>query len=214
MCRIGFFDLETRKHAKELHPDTDAGWEALRRGEGGISALAIFDSAEDWTYLYDDHTIQAAARHLESFDCVVGFCSSKFDVPAIEGVLGRSLALRRHEDLYVNIVQAAAHRGIVGASGDFKLDTIARLNLGRTKVEHGEHAPELARKGQWARLFHYCMDDVRLTRDIFRLIRSRGSIHIYGGRTLELGFPEWLKENSRTTRFSARSALRLTGTRS
>jgi hypothetical protein len=189
-----FFDLETRKHAKELHPDTDAGWEALRRGEGGISALAIYDSKDDWTYLYDDHTIRTAALHLEAADVAVGFRSEGFDVPAIEGVLGRSLTLKRHEDLYVNIVREAAHRGIVGAKGDFTLDTLSKLNLGRGKVDHGEHAPELARRGQWAKLFHYCMDDVRLTRDLFRMIRLKGYVRIISGRTLNLAFPEWLKE--------------------
>ena len=194
--RIVFFDMETRRHAKELHPDTDAGWEALRRGEGGISALAIWDSQDSWPYLYDDHTIEAAARHLEAADVAVGFRSAGFDVPAIEGVLGRSLALRRHEDLYVNIVRVAADRGSVGTKGDFTLDRLSKLNLGRGKVDHGEHAPELARRGHWARLFHYCMDDVRLTRDLFRVIQSKGSIRITGGRTLNLSFPDWLKETS------------------
>lgn len=195
MCRIVVFDLETRKHAKELHPDNDAGWEALRRGEGGISALAIWDSSQDWTYLYDDHTIEGAARHLEAADVAIGFRSVGFDVPAIEGVLGRSLALKRHEDLYVNIVQEAARRGIVGSKGDFTLDTLSKLNLGRGKVEHGEHAPELARRGRWAQLFHYCTDDVRLTRDLFRVIRQKGSVRIVSGRTLSLSLPDWLKES-------------------
>jgi DEAD/DEAH box helicase domain-containing protein len=195
MARVVVFDLETRKHAKELHPDSDVGWEALRRGEGGISALAIYDSQDDWTYLYDDHTIQQAARHLESADVAVGFRSEGFDVPAIEGVLGRSLTLRRHEDLYVNIVREAAHRGIVGARGDFTLDTISKLNIGRGKVEHGEHAPELARRGQWAKLFNYCMDDVRITRDLFRLIRKKGTVRIVSGRTLSITLPDWIKES-------------------
>jgi hypothetical protein len=194
MCRIVFFDLETRKLAKELHPDTEAGWEALRRGEGGISALSIYDSQDDWIYLYDDHTVQTAARHLEAADVAIGFRSEGFDVPAIEGTLGRALGLKRHEDLYVNIVRAAAARGIVGAKGDFTLDTLSKLNLGRGKVDHGEHAPELARRGQWARLFHYCMDDVRLTRDLFRMIRQKNSVRIVSGRTLQLVLPDWIKE--------------------
>lgn len=191
--RIIFFDLETRKHASDLNPeDNDAGWDALRRGEGGISALVLFDTKDQWLYTYDDHSIQAAARHLESADVIVGFRSEKFDVPVVEGVLGRSLRLKYHYDIYTEIARANANRGIVGLKGDFTLDSVAKRNVGRGKVEHGSNAKELAARGNWGRLFYYCGDDVHLTRDLFAYICRRGGCVNNNRSFLPLVIPDWI----------------------
>lgn len=193
MTRVIFFDLETRKHAKDLNPsDEDAGWDALRRGEGGISALVLYDTKDGWLYTYDDHSIEAAARHLEAADVVVGYCSAKFDVPVIEGILGRNLHLRSHYDIYVEIARANAQRGVVGMKGDFTLDAVCRRNLGRGKVEHGSNAKDLASRGHWGRLFYYCGDDVHLTRDLFALICKQGGCANINRGFLPLLVPDWI----------------------
>ena len=112
MSRILYFDLETRLLAADLNPhDREAGWAALRAGEGGISALAIFDSMLNWAYLYDDHSINAAVAHLEQADVVVGFASKTFDVPVIEGILGRKLTLNYHYDILDEASRAYAAQG-------------------------------------------------------------------------------------------------------
>lgn len=193
MTRIVFFDLETRKHAIDLRPDDEqAGWDALRRGEGGVSALVIYDTQTEWLYMYDDHSIEAAARHLEAADVVVGYCSDKFDRPVVEGILGRTLRLRYHYDIYTEIARANAHKGIVGVKGDLTLDTVCRRNLGRGKIEHGSNAKDLALKGEWGRLYNYCGDDVHLTRDLFRHICLRGGCTNINRSFLSLEIPEWI----------------------
>jgi DEAD/DEAH box helicase domain-containing protein len=191
--RICYFDLETRKHAEDLDPqDVDLGWDRLRRGEGGVSSLAIWDSEDQWCSLYDDFTIQAAARHLELADVVVGYSSERFDVPVIEGLVGRRLALRQHYDIYTELARALAAQGFVGTKGDCTMDRITRRTLGRGKINHGSHAKELAAKGRWADLFSYCMSDVQLTRDLFLYICEHGGV--IGPRGfIALEVPEWLQ---------------------
>ncbi len=196
MARIVFFDLETRKHASDLDPENnEAGWDALRRGEGGISALVIYDTRDHWLYPYDDHSIQAAAKHLESADVVVGFRSEKFDVPVVEGILGRNLRLRYHYDIYTEIARANAHKGIVGLKGDFTLDAVCKRNLGRGKVEHGSNAKELAARGHWGRLFYYCGDDVHLTRDLFARMCDKGGCMNNNRSFLPLVIPDWISRS-------------------
>jgi len=191
--RIIFFDLETRKHAEDLRPDdVDAGWDALRRGEGGVSALALWDSQDHWLHFYDDRTIQAAARHLELADVLVGYSSAAFDVPVVEGLVGRRLALRHHFDIYAELAQTLARQGFVGTKGDCTLDRIAKRNLGHGKVNHGGNAKELARQGRWAELFQYCGSDVQLTHDLFLHICEHGGL--LGPRGfISLEVPEWLR---------------------
>ena len=195
MPNICFFDLETRKHAEDLEPtDAALGWDRLRRGEGGVSALCIWDSEDRWLYHYDDLTIHAAAQHLESADVVVGYSSAQFDVPVVAGLLGRQLALRYHYDIYVELANALGKQGFVGTKGDCTMDRIAKRTLGRGKINHGSHAKELAARGRFAELFRYCADDVRLTRDLFHYICENGGV--IGPRGfISLEVPEWLQQS-------------------
>jgi DEAD/DEAH box helicase domain-containing protein len=198
--RILVFDLETRLHAVDLCPckgskdcQHEIGWDRLRRGEGGVSALAVWDSEDSWVHFYDDHTAQSAARHLESADVLVGYSSVGFDVPVVEGLVGRRLALKRHVDLYAEIATAGAQRGMVGTKGDCTLDRVAKRNLGRGKVNHGSHAKELAEQGRWAELFEYCADDVRLTRDLLIYACEHGGLHVMTS-FMALDLPDWLRK--------------------
>jgi hypothetical protein len=193
MTRIVFFDLETRKWASDLCPDdNDAGWDALRDGKGGASAICIYDSSTRWCHCYDDHSAEAAAKHIESADLVVGFRSEKFDVPVVEGLIGRKLRLRQHYDIYTEVARANAERGVIGGKGDFTLEKISRRNLGRGKIDHGSNAKLLCQRGQFGALFNYCLDDVRLTHDLFlRICRDGGLINL-GGGFLPLPVPEYI----------------------
>lgn len=174
--RTVVFDLETRKLANELSPNKDLGWDMLKRGLGGISALAIYDSIEDWIFTYDDHDIPEIAAHLESADVVVGYTSMTFDQPIVEGLLGRKLNLKLHLDIYAIIRTTLETLGHYPRKGEYKLGTVCERTLGRGKIEHGADAPKLANEGRWGRLFRYCADDVRLTRDLYRHIESEGGI--------------------------------------
>lgn len=201
MPRIIFFDLETRLLAADLRPDDEqAGWDALRAGEGGISAACLYDTKLHWCYTYDDTrtSIHALARHLEAADIVVGYNSERFDVPVIEGLSNRNLRLRQHIDLYTEIARALAAVGHRTTVGDLKLDTVCRRNLGRGKIDSGAHAKALAADGRWADLFNYCLDDVHLTHDLFRYAAHHGGVHVTGYGWLPLTFPpaiiDWAKE--------------------
>jgi DEAD/DEAH box helicase domain-containing protein len=175
--RIIYFDVETRKWAADLRPeDIDAGWEDLRHGKGGASAIAVYDTRDSWLYLYDDHTIEACARHLEAGDILVGYNSERFDLPCIEGIANRRLRLKKHVDIYTTLVQAHQVANIPTAKGDLTLDRIAKRNLGRGKIDHGSNAKELMRKGYWAKLFNYCGSDVQLTRDLYTKMVADGGL--------------------------------------
>lgn len=194
-ARVLFMDLETRKLSSDLRPDdNDAGWDALRRGEGGISAMVIYDTETNFCHMYDDNTIQAAARHLEMGAVLVTHTGIRFDVPVIEGVLGRNLRLPYHFDIFAEVSAAILARGLTAGLGDMKLDRMARQNLGRGKINHGSHITDLIRAGQWAKVFNYAADDVRLTRDLFTKIAADGGLISLNGQFLSLDIPSWILE--------------------
>ena len=191
MKRIVYFDIETRKWAKDLCPnDEDKGWDELRAGKGGASAICIYDTVDGWLHTYDDHETETVARHLEAADIVVGYNSDKFDLPCIEGLAKRRLKIRESYDIYVHLKHAYAIIGKRGARGDFTLDTISKKNLGRGKIEHGANAKKLAETGQWGRLFRYCGSDVQLTRDLFTKLVTDGGLIGLRGQFISLPTPE------------------------
>jgi hypothetical protein len=184
--RIVFFDIESRLWAEDLRPeDNEAGWDELRTGRGGASAIAVYDTHERFLYLYDDHCATKCARHLEAADLVVGFCSENFDLPCLEGLVGRRLKIVQHYDIFAELMRKNASQSKRGQKGDLTLDRISRQNLGRGKINHGSNAKELARRGFWGQLFNYCADDVHLTRDLFAVIcRDGGLINLSGFTSL------------------------------
>ena len=189
--RICYFDLETRKLASELSDDKKEGWRRLCAGEGGISALCIYDTLQEWPYFYDDYTVQDAAAHLESADIVVGFRSDKFDRLVVEGILRRKLALKEHYDIFEMVKDALGVRKMV--RGENTLDAICKRTLGKGKTGDGTHAPSLALENRWGQLFNYCCQDVKLARDLFEYIRTEGGVIGPGMQFLPVILPEYLR---------------------
>jgi hypothetical protein len=189
--RVVVFDIETR-----LGPDDkrfenkDMGWDALRRGEGGISAIAIWDSKDNWCYLYDDHEIEDAVAHLELADQVVGYSSENFDIPCIEGVIDRKIRIKEHIDILPIIWDAIRARDNFERMKGYKLKEVAFRCLGRGKIEHGSNVSDLLEKGRYGRVFNYCLDDVHLTRDILIFIQKEGGIVDAKGQFLALDLPK------------------------
>lgn len=195
MCRILVFDLETRKEAKDLDPTNEEnGWTLLREGKGGISALAVWSSNDERIHLFDDHSLLAAARYLETANVVVGFYSTHFDIPVIEGILGRKLALKYHYDVYVELAEESARRGIIPRKGDLKLDSVGRRCLGRGKSGDGSAVTRLIKEGKFGDLFEYCMQDVYLTRDIFEFMCINRGVQHLNNSFLPIDIPDWIRK--------------------
>jgi hypothetical protein len=182
------FDIETRKMADEV----EGGFDGLKKGLGGISAIAVYDSLRGRTFLYDDHSLESCAAHMEKADVVVGFNSHSFDASAIEGILGRKLRLKCHLDLLTMIWDSLRKRGVHQFKGN-KLHDVGLRTIGRGKTGSGAHAPQLAKDGRWAELFQYCADDTELTKDLFEHALTKGGVIDVNGNFLPLSFPSWVR---------------------
>lgn len=173
------FDLETRRLASEV-----GGWDALKRGEGGVSALVLYDNRTHRHHLYDAHTLDAGIRHLESADLVLSFNGLEFDLRVLAGLADRRIIAPNHLDLLQLVWKALGSR-----QGKNTLDAIGRRTLGYGKTGDGAHAPALADEGRWAELFDYCVADVDLTRQLFKFVQNHGGVVSANGDLLRLDMP-------------------------
>lgn len=178
------FDLETRKLASDL----PGGWSDLRKGEGGVSCMVAWGS--DRPHIYDHHTLGEGATLLENGDVVLSFNGKDFDIPVLEGVLGRGLRIRQHLDL-LQLIWGAIPGGLRKGN---KLTDVAQRTLGMEKNGDGLLAPKLADESRYGQLFDYCLQDVYLTRQLFIYAQQHGGVIGLDGQLLPLDLPEWYKE--------------------
>ncbi|MCR4264326.1 MAG: hypothetical protein NUV98_06435, partial [Candidatus Roizmanbacteria bacterium] len=84
------------------------------------------------------------------------------------------------------VVQEAIGRRIA-------LDEFAKETLHAKKSGHGLMAIEYFKEGKWDELKKYCLDDVRITRDLYEYGKEHGEIYYlapYGRRTVKVNWKE------------------------
>lgn len=178
------FDFETRKLAQE--PPWDGNWgAAIADGCGGISAAALISleinageisphrvsPAVEGIRLFDDTDLEGLVDALTESDRIVSFNGLKFDIPVLEALYGSKLHFRDHVD-----IMALIHEALRRRTKGYRLNQVAEATLGCRKIESGAHAPAMARRGEWARLFQYCLHDTYLTKDLWLHILRCGTI--------------------------------------
>lgn len=97
--------------------------------------------------------------YLERADRVVGYNIKGFDWPVLKKYYPGKIDHIPTLDIMEII------KDIIGFR--LKLDSLARANLKFTKSGHGLMAVEYYRKGEWNKLEKYCLDDVRVTKEIY-----------------------------------------------
>lgn len=185
--RITTFDIEIEKT-----PDEVGGWDNVRKGDAGVSAVITIDDPGKVIRLWDKHTLHPLYDHLMAADLLVSFNGIRFDLPVIEGVLGSVHPHPDHYDILTEIWKAIGGKDYSKCWG---LDAMAKGTLGSGKSGHGAVAPILAQAGHWAALFNYCMDDVLLTRGLWMKIADGLPLKsTENGQQLLLRLPENLAE--------------------
>lgn len=107
---------------------------------------------------------------LEQPALFVGYSSNRFDLPILSRAL--NLVFNKHPrvDLCEEIEVRTGRR--IG------LNTLALINLGEGKTGHGTEAPELFAQGRTEELKEYCLNDVRLTKELYDIVRTKKQLKI------------------------------------
>lgn len=182
------FDLETR----HLSSDLPNGWRDVMDGRAGCSAFVCWSSRAGRPFLFDENTLAEGVSMLEDADVVLSYNGCSFDVPVLEAMMGRKLALRQHLDLFHLIKEALLSRGL--SVRGFKLGELSERTLGIAKSGESADAPRLAEQGLWASLFQYCLDDTLLVRDLFKFVQKHHGIVGFDSEIVPISLPEWMKD--------------------
>ncbi len=158
---IVVFDIETKDAFSDV-----GGRDGLTNLE--ISVLGAYDYATAEYMAYEERDLNRFAERLAKRPLLVGFNSRRFDTPILQKYVRFDLKDLPQLDIMEELQKVLGHR--VG------LDSVAQATLGTGKSGSGLEAIKLWREGKLDELKRYCLDDVRITRDVFEYGANHGEL--------------------------------------
>jgi len=157
------FDIETKNSFADV-----GGQENLKDLE--VSVAGVYSYNEDRYYCFDDKELDKLGELLRRANLLIGFSSKRFDLPILEKYFRFNLSAIAHFDILEELEKKIGRR--IG------LGVLAEANLNIRKTGDGLEAIELWRSGEIEKLKNYCLQDVKITKEIFDLIRKQGFIWV------------------------------------
>ena len=181
------FDIETKNTFAEVGSTDSVALD--------ISIVGIHDSATDTYTAFEEKDFPKMWPFFEHADLLIGFNSEHFDLPLLNKYYPGDLSKIKHIDLLKEIKAIAGHR--------MKLDQIADGTLGVKKSGYGLQAITWWRQGEIEKIKKYCLDDVKITKELYDYARTNKILKYKEGPKLyeiKLDPTEWeTKEESAMT---------------
>jgi DEAD/DEAH box helicase domain-containing protein len=172
------FDIET----KNLFSDTGSNDPASL----DISIVCIHDSETDTYASFLQEEFKNLWPILEKTDILIGFNSDHFDIPLLNKYYPGDLTKIKSLDLLKEVKNSLGRR--------IKLDTLAKATLGTRKIGDGLEALRWWREGNIDALRTYCIEDVRITKELYDYAKKNGSLKYLDGarlRDIKLDTSAW-----------------------
>jgi len=150
------FDIETLNSFDEVG--------SSRAEDLDISVVCIHDSETDEYSSFLVEELPKLWPIIESADMLIGFNSDHFDIPLLDKYYAGDLTQIKSLDILKEVHKSLGRR--------IKLDSIAQATLGEKKSGHGLDAIVWWRNGEKQKVIDYCIQDVRVTKNIYDYARK------------------------------------------
>ncbi len=147
------FDVETKKAFDEV-----GGYYPEKLGVSIIGTYWRDENGEEYVG-YMEGNFSPFWRKLETADLVVGFNIISFDYETLKPYYTGSFKQFPSLDIMLEMEKHLGHR--------VSLDAVAKETLGEQKNGHGLDAIRYYHDGDWESLEKYCLQDVKVTKDIY-----------------------------------------------
>ena len=162
-----------------------------------LSVICIYEYEKNTYSSFFQNELKNLWPILEKADLLIGFNSEHFDLPLLNKYYSGDLSKIQHLDILKEIKNSYGRR--------MKLDQIAEATLGVKKSGHGLQATAWWKKGEYEKVKNYCLDDVRITKDIYEYALANKKIKFSeGGAVIEvpLNTSGWEPTQSSSMTFS------------
>lgn len=154
------FDIEA------ISPNAVRG--RLDVNEMDLTVVGIHDSSTDEYSSFSREELPNLWPIIESADMLIGFNSDTFDIPLLNRYYPGDLTKVRSLDILSEVYKVLGRR--------IRLDLLAQATLGRGKSGDGLKANVWWQEGKYDLVREYCIEDVRLTRELYDYARTKGHL--------------------------------------
>ena len=152
------FDIETKNTFHDIESNSPADLD--------ISLVGIYDFSDGTYQSYLEDELGDLWRRIENTDILIGYNSNHFDIPLLNTYYPGDLSTVKSIDLLEEIRNVAGRR--------VKLDDVAQATLGTKKSGHGLQAITWWREGEIEKIRRYCLDDVKITKEVYEYVVENG----------------------------------------
>ena len=139
-----------------------------------ISVACVYDSKTDSYHSFEEREMLKLEEILKQADLVIGFNIRDFDFEVLAPYLITPVKNLPVLDLLVEFEKARGHR--------ISLQSVAQATLQCSKSGSGWDALQLFKDGRMDELKKYCIDDVKITKDVYEYGCKHGKISFISNR--------------------------------
>jgi DEAD/DEAH box helicase domain-containing protein len=142
-----------------------------------LSVVCIYDSETGQYSSFFQEELKNLWPILEKADLLIGYNSDHFDIPLLNKYYSGDLTKMKSLDLLKEIKNSLGRR--------IKLDTVAEATLGKNKSGHGLEATVWWKQGKKEEVKKYCLDDVKITKEIYEYALKNGILKYKDGGVIK-----------------------------
>lgn len=165
------FDLETQKDFNEV-----GGRNNLHLLK--ISVLGFFSFKDNEYFVCEEGQLSKFIDRLKRCPTLIGFNIKHFDLPVLKPYVDFDLDKISRIDLMDDVIGHLGFR--------LSLDSIAYGTLNKNKSAEGIKAIKWFKSGQMDKIKRYCLDDVKITKEIYDFALQNGYIKAFSRNNLDI----------------------------
>lgn len=172
------FDIETSNIFQEVGSNNPA--------DLNISVVGVYEYETDKYSTFVQEEFNKLWQIIENTDTFITFNGDHFDIPLLDKYYPGDLFKIKSVDILKEMQKSAGRR--------MKLDQIAAGTLGVNKSGYGLDAIKWWRDGEVEKVKKYCLDDVRITKDLYEYALKNQKLIFKEGpnlNTVNLDTTDW-----------------------
>ena len=166
--RLAVLDIETQKTFSEV---------GRKLHQLKVSVVGFYYYPEDAYLSFEEREIPKLEDYLRKTDLLIGFNIKEFDMPVLQPYLLASIETFPVFDILEEIKKVRGHR--------VTLQSVALATLKEAKSGSGLEAVKLYEQKRMEELKKYCLDDVRITKNVFDYGCKHGKVFFKSDRDFQ-----------------------------